>query len=72
MNILKKLELHQVAYEAIGEPVPVFRITCAEHKELLAHIDKYFPGDKKSKLDLVSEYYGIPLKLIVEVERYWL
>lgn len=70
MNIKEKILLHAEVYDNRKCITPPFRLTCAEHKELLTIMNSGFSLTEHQKSDRVTRYYGTELELIVIVEDY--
>lgn len=64
-KIAHDIVVHKMVYENYATPIPPYRITPREHKDLLRYL-KPFSEDK----GLIANYYGVDLQLVVEVEDY--
>lgn len=70
-TVMERIQKHQRVYENYGEPVPPYRITCVEHKELLTYL---FPLAseyvKEQSARRIASYISVDLELVTTVEDY--
>jgi len=70
MNIHDKIEFHRDIYQDFDEEIPPYRMTCAEHKELVNWIKNQHIFNKDMPVAMFGEYLGVKIEVVVVIEPY--
>lgn len=71
MTIMEKIQLHSRVYSAYDIQPPPFRITCAEHKELVEYRwPALCSALKEGQSRRIVQYISVDLELVTTVEDY--
>lgn len=69
LKIVDQIITHKNLYELSSQEIPIYRLTCGEHKILADYLKKSFPCFK-NKFGMVSEFMGVRLQIVMVVEPY--
>lgn len=66
-HIVARIITHLEVYQNAGLPVPSYRLTCYEHKQLV----NYCKGlSKQEPRGMCASFYGVDLEVVTRVEEY--
>ncbi len=68
MTIHDKILRHKYVYEMMDYEIPVYKMTCAEHKQFYNEMKHLLPEDHK--VSLLANYYGIDIEVVMRIEEY--
>ena len=67
---LDKIINYSEVYQMAGLPVPPYRMTCSEHKELFDYIKHTLPPEFKDNPGMLGSFYGVDIEVVIKVDPY--
>lgn len=69
-SISEEIIIHQRVYEMAGIDIPAYRMTCKEHKYLVAYLTEILALPKDWKSSMIGWYHGVEIEVVMIVDPY--